>query len=99
MRVKFHPAARAEMREAVLFYKKVSESVKGRFIVEMQRVQDRMKEFPLASEAVLGSVRRQLLQRFPYSILYSVEGTQILIVAVAHQSRRPGYWKDRLKDV
>jgi hypothetical protein len=42
-------------------------------------------------------VRPRVLQRFPYSIIYLVERNEIVIVAVAHHKRRPGYWLDRLR--
>jgi plasmid stabilization system protein ParE len=41
--------------------------------------------------------RRFLLRRFPYSVIYRIEPAKIVIVAVAHGRRRPGYWKDRLE--
>jgi len=40
--------------------------------------------------------RRFLLRRFPYSVIYRVEPSRIVIVAIAHGRRRPGYWKERL---
>jgi hypothetical protein len=39
--------------------------------------------------------RRYLLRRFPFSVVYRVEPQRVLIVAVAHAHRRPGYWKSR----
>lgn len=39
--------------------------------------------------------RRIVLPRFPYSVVYEVHADHIVIVAVAHQRRRPGYWRDR----
>lgn len=45
---------------------------------------------------VSGALRRFLLRRFPYYLLYRVEEDWILVLAVGHHSRRPGYWRDRL---
>jgi len=42
-----------------------------------------------------GGFRRRLLRRFPYGILYKEEESQIVIVAVMHLRRRPGYWRNR----
>ena len=39
--------------------------------------------------------RRLLVARFPYQIVYHLTSTEIVIVAVAHLKRRPGYWKRR----
>lgn len=58
-----------------------------------------MTEFPKASPVVSGTVRRCLLTRFPYRLVYRVEGEKIVIYAVAHQSRRPGYWRTRIPGV
>ncbi|MBE7438560.1 MAG: type II toxin-antitoxin system RelE/ParE family toxin [Spirochaetales bacterium] len=99
MRVRFHPEARAELRAATHFYRAISSAVKEHFLTEVAGAQDRMQRFPLAGESVEDEVRRQLLKRFPYSILYHAAEDRIFILAIAHQSRRPGYWKDRLKDV
>jgi toxin ParE1/3/4 len=40
-------------------------------------------------------IRRCLTQKFPYGILYTIEPDYILILAVMHCSREPGYWKNR----
>jgi plasmid stabilization system protein ParE len=42
-------------------------------------------------------IRRYLLHRYPYSVVYRIEPARILIVAVAHARRRPGYWTSRLQ--
>jgi hypothetical protein len=41
-------------------------------------------------------VRRCLVNRFPYGVLYSIESTEIFILAVMHLRRDPDYWKKRL---
>jgi len=40
-------------------------------------------------------VRRCLVNRFPFGVLYSVEPTSIFVIAVMHHRRRPDYWKNR----
>ena len=40
-------------------------------------------------------VRRRLLKAFPYAMIYEVRDTEILVVAVAHNRRKPGYWRKR----
>jgi hypothetical protein len=44
-----------------------------------------------------GNVRRCLTRVFPYAVLYSIETDYVLIIAVMHCRREPGYWRDRLK--
>jgi hypothetical protein len=45
-----------------------------------------------------GDTRRYLLKRFPFAVIYLTSEKKIQIVAVAHCKRKPGYWKERLKD-
>ncbi|HEX4953384.1 MAG TPA: hypothetical protein VF017_08330 [Thermoanaerobaculia bacterium] len=40
-------------------------------------------------------MRRLVLNRFPYSLFYTADSEEIRIFAVAHHSRRPGYWRHR----
>jgi plasmid stabilization system protein ParE len=56
------------------------------------------KEFPEAPPSIGGGFRRILLRRFPFGLIYRIEDGEIVIVAVAHNSRRPRYWRDRLKN-
>ena len=42
------------------------------------------------------NLRRLLLKVFPYRIIYRVEGEEIVVYAVAHVRRRPGYWRQRV---
>ena len=51
---------------------------------------------PLASQTVFDNFHRHLIRQFPYSIIYRVENERIFVLAVAHWSRRPGYWKQRV---
>jgi len=40
-------------------------------------------------------IRARVLRRYPYTLLYRVQDDEVLLVAVAHQKRRPGYWHER----
>ena len=64
----------------------------------MQRSCDEIIEHPESGPVTLGSIRRRLVRRFPYAILYTIEADHILIIAVMHGHREPGYWKDRLEN-
>lgn len=60
------------------------------------RVIDRLCDHPELGEIVSGNLRHSLLSRFPFMLIYSIEPEGILIVAVAHQRRKPGYWETRV---
>ncbi|AUX43028.1 uncharacterized protein SOCE26_044680 [Sorangium cellulosum] len=56
---------------------------------------DRIAEAPEQGPELEPGVRRLTLQRFPYGLLYVVEPDRILVLAVMHLRRRPGYWRGR----
>ena len=51
--------------------------------------------WPLSSPIERGDIRRLVLTRFPYKLLYSIEPDHLYVLAVAHQHRRPSYWVGR----
>jgi hypothetical protein len=66
-----------------------------RFIVAVENAIEIILEDPMRWRPFDDDVRRCLTRVFPYGILYTVEPDFILIIAVAHCSREPGYWKHR----
>ena len=97
MNTKFLPAAEEEFREAVRYYDDEAPGVGLTFIAEVRRAISWIIENPYATVAAGSGIRKKILGHFPYSILYTVESELIMIVAVAHQKRRPCYWLTRLK--
>jgi len=92
---RFLSPAEEEM-SASLFYDAGSGGLGNDFLDDVQLVIDRLCEYPQTGKAVSSSLRRMLLHRFPFSIIYSVETDVILVVAIAHHGRRPGYWQSRV---
>jgi toxin ParE1/3/4 len=92
----YHPEARDEYLEAARFYERRSAGLGIAFTLEVEAAIGRIVEAPRRWPVFEQDVRRCLTHRFPYGILYSIEGDSILILAVMHCSRRPGYWKQRL---
>ncbi len=88
--------AEEEMTEASVFYEAATSGLGAGFLDEVGRVINILRVHPDLGQPVGQGFRRVLLHRFPFSLVYSVEVDAILIVAVAHQRRRPGYWKDRI---
>jgi hypothetical protein len=66
------------------------------FLDEIDRVVRLVKAYPLASPEIEPEVRRCLFARFPYSLVYGIDGETIVVIAVAHSHRLPRYWIDRL---
>ena len=55
-----------------------------------------IERYPKIAPAIEHGVRTMVLDRFPYTLMYVVQETELFVVAVAHQSRRPAYWADRI---
>jgi plasmid stabilization system protein ParE len=90
-----HEAAEVEINEAADFYDARSPGLGGTFLDEVERALGRITEFPEAAPLVRGRVRKRSLAKFPYSLVYSIRPDEIRILAVAHQKRRPFYWRGR----
>jgi plasmid stabilization system protein ParE len=96
MRYEFHPEALEEYNKAAFYYAHKKAGLDLRFIISVERTIETIMEDPLRWRQVDEDVRRCLTRVFPYGVLYTIEGDYILIVAVAHCSREPGYWKHRM---
>ena len=87
--------AEEEMTEAAVFYESRSGGLGSDFLDDVQRAIDRLSDYPNSGEPIDSRFKRTLLHRFPFSLIYAVERTGIVIVAVAHHGRAPGYWRSR----
>jgi len=94
--VTFHEAARTEISEAVAFYNSRSPGLGNALASEVHAAVSKIIENPDAGFTVRPSIRRHLLGRFPYSVLYSADGARLRVLAVMHHRRRPGYWEGRV---
>jgi toxin ParE1/3/4 len=95
MRYVFHPEALTEYAEAVQYYTERRVEVAQAFIDAIEDTVYRIRESPIRYRAIDDEVRRCMTGKFPYGILYTIEQDYILILAVMHCSRKPGYWKSR----
>jgi plasmid stabilization system protein ParE len=89
------PPAEEEMTEAALYYEAARSGFGDIFLDDIQHAIDAIRERPEIGATVAYGCRRVLVRRFPFSIVYAVEAESIVIVAVCHQRRRPGYWRGR----
>ena len=96
MKSRFHEAADAELTEAVAYYDGKAPGLGDRFLGEVKAATRYIERYPEIAPIIDREVRARVLIRFPYSLMYVVEPQELFIVAVAHQSKRPAYWADRL---
>lgn len=92
----FHPEAREEYRQAAIYYEERRQGLGDHFIEQIELAIQQIVESPQRWALIEDGVRRCLTHIFPYAILYSIESDYILILAVMHCSREPGYWRNRL---
>lgn len=96
MNFQFHPDAETELSEAIQYYEEVERGLGLDFAVEVYSSVQRAITYPHAWMIIEGEVRRALVRRFPYGVLYSEEEGGVLIVAVMHLHRAPDYWRSRV---
>ena len=65
------------------------------FAAEVQLTVTLIRQFPDTGLAVVPSRRRVVVPRFPYALVYRQDTDAIVILAVSHQRRKPGYWRRR----
>lgn len=91
----FLDPATEELTEAVAFYNERVDGLGQQLISELERVLNRIEQQPQSGHLMNGRIRRKLLNRFPYVVLYSEEEQQIVVVAFMYKHRKPGYWVGR----
>lgn len=100
--VRLSSEALQELAEAASWYETRQPGLAIRFLEDMDRaqqaIQSRPQSFPLlANMAVDLAIRRTLLPRFPYALVFFELPTEIRVLAIAHAKRHPHYWLNRLQ--
>lgn len=91
-----HPEAQEDLREAAEFYREqAGTSLSQAFLEEFEHSIGLLLQYPRLGAIWRHGKRRLLTRRFPFSIIYTVVGDQVRILAVVHHSRRPGHWRSR----
>jgi len=93
--VVFLPDAEEEMLQAAVYYESQSSGLGIDYLSKVERAVQAIEESPMTWPIVEGELRRRLVRRFPFGILYRIDPEEIVIVAVAHLRRKPGYWRER----
>lgn len=95
MKIRFLTVAHREVDDAVLWYQQ-AEGLSQDFLDELDRAVRLIKTYPLMATQIEPEIRRFLLARFPYSLIYGIDGETVVVIAVAHNHREPRYWADRI---
>jgi plasmid stabilization system protein ParE len=97
-RARFVTPARRELLAQVVYYEQQEPGLGARFTAAVEEATARALAFPLAGSPATANTRRVFLKDFPFAVVYRAEPSGITIFAVAHHSRRPGYWRARARD-
>ncbi len=95
LRIIIQPEAAEDAADAYSWYLRQSAEAAERFQADVRSAIERAAVGPQRYPRHLGGTRRVLLHDFPFAVVFRESADSILVVAVAHASRRPGYWLDR----
>ena len=94
-KIKIQSEAEEELLSASLYYEERVAGLGEEFLDGIEEAISKIRKYPLAWPVYEDDYRRYLMKRFPYGVVYRVEADIIFVIAVAHLSRKPDYWKSR----
>jgi len=99
--VRLFPEAVAELAEAADWYAARRPRLELDFLNQVERILLVIERSPASFPRLLDlpedlGIRRALVPRFPYAVVFIDLGAEVRVLAVAHAKRRPGYWLNRI---
>jgi toxin ParE1/3/4 len=95
MKIRLHPEAQNELIKNVVYYEKKALGLGASFLNEFEKTAKYIHDFPLASNEIDSGIRRSLMDKFEYGIIYFIHNDTVEILAIAHSKRKPNYWIKR----
>jgi plasmid stabilization system protein ParE len=96
MKVEFHPSTAGDVNEAASFYQRARAGLESEFQHEIDVPIDRIANRPLLFPIVKGQIRRCIVRRFPFSILFRiVDADRIRVLVIRHHKRHPQFGSAR----
>jgi len=89
--------AEQELTEAAVYYESQAIDLGKDFLKKVKTAVADILDTPKAWPSIRFSIRRRLIHRFPYAILYKIDKTEVIVIAVMHLRRQPNYWLSRVK--
>lgn len=93
--LRFHPDVYIDVKGSYEWYEEQSVGLGSRFIAELEFSYDAIRYSPQTWPSFEEGFHRYILPRFPFSVIYKETGDAIFVLAVMHNSRKPGYWQKR----
>lgn len=98
MTIRFLSVAEAEFADAASYYEVQRTGLGDVFIEHVTHSIAYLEQHSLIGTLIGRRVRKLVLKKFPYSLIYYSSESEIVIIAIAHHKRKPNYWRDRLGD-
>ena len=95
MNLRFLSVARQELDDAFVWYERQSPGLGYEFLDEIDRTIHRIRAYPDSCAEMAPGIRRAVVARFPYGLIYARDADSTAVVAVAHLHRKPRYWMGR----
>jgi plasmid stabilization system protein ParE len=95
MSVKFLKVAQQELDDAFNWYEDQLQGLGFAFLDEIDKCVRRISAYPLSCSEIGEGLRRCVISRFPYGLIYGIEGDDVIVLAVAPLHREPRYWAER----
>lgn len=95
MNFRFHPEAETEFNDAIDYYEESQEDLGLEFAKEVYAAIHRIIDYPSAWQLMTKTTRRCFTNRFPFGVIYTEAGGEIIIITVIHLRKKPNYWKKR----
>jgi len=96
-RVLFRPQVVPDLAEAADWYRNSRSGLETEFLRDFQETWSTVERNPLQYQIVEREMRRAMLRRFPYSVMYVLSDDALLIVGCLHARRNPARWRERLR--
>ena len=94
--VRYHQAAEDELLREIGYLELQATGLGRQFFAEVRRAESLIAQFPESAPEIASGIRKRVLRKFRYSLIYSIEEEGVLVLALAHHSRRPDYWVSRV---
>jgi plasmid stabilization system protein ParE len=94
--VRFLPEAKDEFDAAADWYDQQQPGLGAAFIANVRAVLTRISANPKLHAAVYQDVRKAVVSRFPYIVLYREDAGEIVVISVFHTARNPATWQSRV---
>lgn len=94
--LRIRPEAQEEINATFEWYYQRSPRAADAFLTEVGTTLAQIASQPQLCPVFTKNTRKRALRRFPYSVIFQDREEMILVVAIAHAKRRPGYWSNRL---